>query len=888
MRMSIANNIKPTLPGTENQNTKDFLKLVEEKFFYVDKALAGTLMAELTTMKFDGLKSMQQHALDMTNNATRLKTLGMNVDDSFLVQFIMNSLPPKYGPFHINYNTLKDIDELSSKLIQEESRLKKQRVHSINLVNQGVDKKLQPKPKNFKKKQHEVPSNTWWFDSGATTHVSNIMQGFLTIQTTSPTNNCLFTGNRMKAPIEGVGTYRLKLDTSMVNENSAFLWHKRLGHISKERLQRLVKNEILPNLDFTDFGLCVECIKGKQTKHSKKGDTRSSDLLEIIHIDICEPFDTPSFTREKYFITSIDDFSHYGYVCLLHEKSQSINALEVFVTKVERQLDRKVKIIRPDRGGEYYGKYESLISKSSLPKSLWIYALKTVVYLLNRVPSKSFSKTPYELCTGRKPSLRYRHVWGCPTEVQVYNPQEKKLDSRTVNGFFIGYPKKSKGYRFYCPYHSSTKVETGNAKFLENGEVSGSVENQVVDINEIRDDDPSPMNVYKSTPEPNVVPVRKLAIPDDYIVYLQETDFDIGIDNDPVSFSQAIKGDKSKIWIDAIKEELKSMAQNKVWDLVNLPGGSKRVGCKWVYKTKRDSKGNVERYKARLVAKCHTQKNGVDYNETFSPVSKKNSLRIILALSKEYLSKNFEIKDMGETSYVIGISIFHDRSQGILGLSQKAYIDKILKRFNMSRCLDGMIPIQKGDTFSLKKCPKNDVERKKMESIPYASVVAWSNHLEVVGYADFDYAGKDSGKSTFGYVFQLARGSISWKSTKQTIIATSTMEAEFVACYEATIHALWLRNFISGLGVVDTISKPLKMYCNNTATIFFSKNDKYSKGAKHMNIKFFIVKEEIQKQIVYLEHISTDLMIVDPLTKGLPPKAFMQHVPRLGLGCIDN
>ena len=144
----------------------------------------------------------------------------------------------------------------------------------------------------------------------------------------------------------------------MVNENSAYLWHKRLDHISKERLQRLVKNEILPNLEFTDFSLYVDCIKGKQTKHNKKGATISNHLFEIIHIDICGPFDVPSFNGEKYLITFIDDFSFYGYVYLLKEKSQAINALEVFVNEVERQLDIKVKIVRSDSSGEYYEKYD--------------------------------------------------------------------------------------------------------------------------------------------------------------------------------------------------------------------------------------------------------------------------------------------------------------------------------------------------------------------------------------------------------------------------------------------------------------------------------------------------------------------------------------------------
>ena len=114
------------------------------------------------------------------------------------------------------------------------------------------------------------------------------------------------------------------------------------------------------------------------------------------------------------------------------------------------------------------------------------------------------------------------------------------------------------------------------------------------------------------------------------------------------------------------------------------------------------------------------------------------------------------------------------------------------------------------------------------------------------------------------------------------------MKAEFVVCFEATNQANWLRNFISGLGIVDSIARPLKMYCDNSAALFFSKDDKYSTGAKHMELKYFAVKEEVQKQRVSIEHISTKLMIVDPLTKGLPPKTFIEHVESMGIIVIDD
>lgn len=125
---------------------------------------------------------------------------------------------------------------------------------------------------------------------------------------------------------------------------------------------------------------------------------------------------------------------------------------------------------------------------------------------------------------------------------------------------------------------------------------------------------------------------RRSVISDDYYVYLQEHESDIGIDNDPENLSQARNSDKFPLWMEVMNDELKYMEYNEVWDLVKLPKGAKTISCKWIFKTKWDSKGNIERYKAKLVAKGFTQEKCLDYNETFSPTSKKESLRLILAM----------------------------------------------------------------------------------------------------------------------------------------------------------------------------------------------------------------------------------------------------------------
>ncbi|XP_075088124.1 secreted RxLR effector protein 161-like [Nicotiana tabacum] len=160
----------------------------------------------------------------------------------------------------------------------------------------------------------------------------------------------------------------------------------------------------------------------------------------------------------------------------------------------------------------------------------------------------------------------------------------------------------------------------------------------------------------------------------------------------------------------------------------------------------------------------------------------------------------------------------------------------------------------------------------------------FSDSLEVIGYSDSDMGGcKDTGKSTSRYIFLLNGGVVSWRSVKQTIVATSTMEAEFIACYEATSHALWLKNFISGLRIVDSISRPLRIFCDNSATVFFSKNNKSGSQSKHIDIKYLMVRDYVKKQGVNFEHIRTTLMIADPMTKGMLTNIFKDHVTHMGL-----
>ena len=181
------------------------------------------------------------------------------------------------------------------------------------------------------------------------------------------------------------------------------------------------------------------------------------------------------------------------------------------------------------------------------------------------------------------------------------------------------------------------------------------------------------------------------------------------------------------------------------------------------------------------------------------------------------------------------------------------------------------------------------VMRSYREQKTYMLTYRKLDQLEIIGYSDSDFAGcRDSMKSTSGYIYLLTGGAISWKSVKQSIVASSTMAAEFVTCYEASNHGIWLRNFVTRLRIMDGIERPLKLFCDNKSSVLYSNNNRSSTKSKFIDIKFLVVKERVQSGLISIEHIGTNSMIADPLTKGLPPKVFHEHTAHTGVVSLQD
>lgn len=748
-------------------------------------------------------------------------------------------------------------------------------------------------------------------------------------------------------------------------------------------------------------------------------------------------------------------------------------------------------------------------------KKLWPEALRCVVYVYNRTLTKATNaneclKTPYEIITGDKPDLSNLRIFG--THVKVLKPKEyrkSKVGSKTWDGIHVGY-NPGDAYRAYIPslgrvfvskdvtfieklYKRQQMVAFDIAEESENSESEEDDNNSHDEKESDRGNDSLPWipkknnddaddnaaeksdddsdeeyqdastdatggNVQKSVSFQRKSG-RKTKPPNRYggkanLAFLTAEAMSGNVDGDvPSSAEGAIRSADKSEWVSSMADEINSLVDNKVFDVVEIPKDRKIVKCRWVYALKRNSSGAIIRYKSRVVAKGYSQIQGVDYDEVFSPVVKFETLRFLLAhvakhdlelkqldvktaflygeldeeiymelpiipdevmakLTKasnrhgaavitalrkatntekgkyvlrlqkslyglrqaakqwnvklkgvlegrgltqsdsdpclyimmdntgarifilvyvddiimaakklgqcEYiriaLKDKFELSEMDDAHFFLGIKITRDRAKGKLTISQLSYIQKLLSRFN----LDGGIAKlpMRGDLHLEKALPD---EHKRAIELPYRELLGslmylactsrpdimfavaklaryfacWGNQhwtaakkvakyiastktlvLEygnsddgIIGYTDADWAGdKEERKSTGGFVYLIGGTAFAWSSKRQSVVAASSLEAEYISQARTVREGLWIRKLQMDFGIDDT---PILIRADNQGAISLARDYKASAATKHIATAYHLTRDYVAKKLVKLEYIPSVQMVADGLTKAL-------------------
>ncbi|CDO76041.1 hypothetical protein BN946_scf184948.g1 [Trametes cinnabarina] len=304
---------------------------------------------------------------------------------------------------------------------------------------------------------------------------------------------------------------------------------------------------------------------------------------------------------------------------------------------------------------------------------------------------------------------------------------------------------------------------------------------------------------------------------------------------------------------------------------------------------------------------------------------------------KDELRAHFKLRDLGPTSWLLGVKIERDRAKRSLSISQRQYALDILERYGFANCDPVGTPMDPGLRLSADMGPSTPSAAREMQDVPYGQAVGSLFYLAVAtrpdiartvgnlarfsknpgmahwkavkhlfryikgtldykltyspsssdelftSYTDADHAGcPDTGRSTSGYVIKMGTGAISWSSRLQSIVALSTTEAEFVAAVSAGQEVLWLRNLLTEFGF--DVSAASRLRIDNLSALSVAKNPEHHGRMKHLDLRFYWLRDEVAKGRIEIEHLRTSDMPADILTKSLAKPKVLEMVKMLGLG----
>ena len=468
-------------------------------------------------------------------------------------------------------------------------------------------------------------------------------------------------------------------------------------------------------------GFCESCIGGKQSKTPfKTSTTTTSEPLELVHSDLCGKMGEKSIGGAEYFLTFLDHHTHYCWVYPLKRKDQTFSCFRDWKAEVENRTGQRLKTLRTDNGGEYTSREfqshlktcgirheltipktpeqngaaerlnrtlvettRSMLLDARLPQRYWAEAVSTAAYLRNRSPTSTLKDmTPHQAWYGDRPAVEHLRVFGSTAYAHIPKDSRKKLDSKTRKCILVGYGSVKKGYRLY-DRETSQVLFSRNVKFNEQEcelTETGGESAPAQSVLELDLDEGSESGQEEEDEIPTQSLPRRSARERRPIDFYGVERANLTIHQEPTSYQEARSSPERGQWNHAMDREMESLKTNNVWKLTTLPPGKRAVGSKWVYKVKTGGDGAVERYKARLVAQGYNQRQGADYDETFSPVVRMESFRTLVALSTEH---NLELHHVDvTTAFLNGVleeEVFMRQPEGYTKPEEEHLVCKLSK-----------------------------------------------------------------------------------------------------------------------------------------------------------------------------------------------------------------
>ncbi|GJX95950.1 zinc finger, CCHC-type containing protein [Tanacetum coccineum] len=622
--------------------------------------------------------------------------------------------------------------------------------------------------------QNLVDAIAWWIDSRATTHVCKDRCWFKTYEPVED-GFVLYMGDDHSAPVHGKGSVALE-----------FSFGKTITLFNVLYVPKLRKNLVSgPMLNKCGY---------KQVHESDKYILSESGVfvgfgyynngMFMLNLNKVRDGSDSVYMSSSTVVNSSLWHARLGHV---HYKRMLEMSKDDLIPAIDENPEKSPYTLQQNGVAERKNKalkemVNSMLFYSGLSEGFWGEAMMTACYLLNRVPNKRNKTTPYELWYKKRPNLSFLPVWGCRAVVRLPDPKRKILGEK----------------------------ESRDAIFDE--------------------------NCFSLVPRPkDIIPNSVESQKDDHY---DLRDREIKLDHNTLTaivlrkILELIMKLCNLVMLLSRKKQL-MMRLVLLWKIIHR---FKPLGCKWIFKRKMKVDGTIDKFKARLVIQGFRQKEGIDYFDTYAPVARITTIRLLLALAAIH---NLVIHQMDvKTAFSNG------------DFDEEVYM-KQPEGFVMPDCSlvsTLMDPVEK---------PRPNTG-KPVDQLEYSRAIGCLMYAMTSTRPDMPIS-----SSTSGWVFLLGGGAISWASKKQTCITGSTIESEFVALAAVGKEVEWLRNLIHEIPIWPKPIAPISIHCDSVATLAKAYNQMYNGKSRHLGVRHSMIRELIMNGVISIEFVRSQQNLAD-------------------------